>query len=250
MFPWFKASKPVASQPSLAQMQTSDDVDSVQQDFDGLPEAKPSPSKPRSWAYSDEEIAQWREERRKQYPSAANQAKKAAEQRLKAKRNAVAVDESYRWSSSDKTMRATAPQQLNPIASMVADYGSSSEESDEDNTKPTAESKGKTSLHLRFTFPPSTNSGKTLLLSSQARNRLQCPHQHSNNPILDRKASRARLGSLGSTPVSPPKRRLFSRCCLLMKSAKSATSFCSVSDLCVRETTFKLESPMCGGLWS
>eukprot|EP00045_Choanoeca_perplexa_P002359 m.24092 g.24092 ORF g.24092 m.24092 type:complete len:104 (+) comp11471_c0_seq4:22-333(+) len=52
MFPWFKASKPVASQPSLAQVQTSgdleqDDVDSVQQDFDGLPEAKPSRSKPR-----------------------------------------------------------------------------------------------------------------------------------------------------------------------------------------------------------
>eukprot|EP00045_Choanoeca_perplexa_P002358 m.24116 g.24116 ORF g.24116 m.24116 type:complete len:227 (+) comp11471_c0_seq10:22-702(+) len=183
MFPWFKASKPVASQPSLAQVQTSgdleqDDVDSVQQDFDGLPEAKPSPSKPRSWAYSDEEIAQWREERRKQYPSAANQAKKAAEQRLKAKRNAVAVDESYRWSSSDKTMRATAPQQLNPIASMVADYGSSSEESDEDNTKPTAESQD----------PPTELSSKKP--SSMPPPALKQPHLGSKSK--SRKAGQSR----------------------------------------------------------
>eukprot|EP00730_Choanoeca_flexa_P014028 TRINITY_DN5979_c0_g1_i3.p1 TRINITY_DN5979_c0_g1~~TRINITY_DN5979_c0_g1_i3.p1 ORF type:complete len:229 (+),score=42.81 TRINITY_DN5979_c0_g1_i3:45-731(+) len=134
MFPWFKAQQSAQNSLRTADLGLEPSEDAPEDDHEASSTA-PSSAKPRSkWSYSAEEIAQWRAERRKHYPTAANAARKAEELRLKAKRNAVAVDENYRWSSSSKRMQNTSH---NPLAGMLADYGSSDDSDKEEPARDT-----------------------------------------------------------------------------------------------------------------
>ena len=119
-----------------------------------------------------ENVKKWIEERKRNWPSRANVARKAAEKKRRFDEGAVSGDQGAhskkaKWDQSylEKSKNNAEEKEVNGLTSLVADYGSSESDEDEDEEKAKGQCKPK-----KESAPPSTATATSPELDSIAKN--------------------------------------------------------------------------------